>query len=64
VVLGYRAALLEGGFGFAQFFLHPYRRCAQDRLAETIVVTERSYQQKFPAQLGTPPEADTASAVN
>jgi uncharacterized RDD family membrane protein YckC len=57
--LGYGAALLEGGFGFAQFFLHPYRRCAQDRLAETIVVTERSYQQKFPARLGTPSEADT-----
>ena len=45
--LGYGAALLEGGFGFFQFFLHPYRRCAQDRLAETIVVTERSYQQKL-----------------
>ncbi|SEG54534.1 RDD family protein [Bryocella elongata] len=42
--LGYGAAALEGGFGFVQFFLHPYRRCAQDRLAETIVVTERSYQ--------------------
>ncbi len=37
--LGYGAAALEGGFGFIQFFLHPYRRCAQDRLAETIVVT-------------------------
>jgi uncharacterized RDD family membrane protein YckC len=46
--LGYGAAALEAGFGFFQFFLHPYRRCAQDRLAETIVVTERSYQQKFP----------------
>lgn len=42
--LGYAAAALEGGFGFIQFFFHPYRRCAQDRLAETIVVTERSYQ--------------------
>jgi uncharacterized RDD family membrane protein YckC len=42
--LGYGAAALEGGFGFVQFFIHPYRRCAQDRLAETIVVTERSYQ--------------------
>jgi uncharacterized RDD family membrane protein YckC len=42
--LGYGAAALEGGFGFAQFFIHPYRRCAQDRLAETIVVTERGYQ--------------------
>lgn len=42
--LGYGAAALEAGFGFFQFFLHPYRRCAQDRLAETIVVTERGYQ--------------------
>jgi uncharacterized RDD family membrane protein YckC len=42
--LGYGAAALEGGFGFYQFFLHPYHRCAQDRLAETIVVTERGYQ--------------------
>ena len=41
--LGYGAATLEGGFGFVQFFLHPYRRCAQDRLAETIVVTERGW---------------------
>jgi uncharacterized RDD family membrane protein YckC len=42
--LGYGAAALEMGFGFVQFFIHPYRRCAQDRLAETIVVTERSYR--------------------
>lgn len=42
--LGYGAAALEGGFGFAQFFIHPYRRCVQDRIAETIVVTERGYQ--------------------
>lgn len=42
--LGYGAAALELGFGFVQYFIHPYRRCAQDRLAETIVVTELSYQ--------------------
>lgn len=42
--LGYGAAALEAGFGFAQYFIHPYRRCAQDRLAETIVVTEPAYQ--------------------
>jgi uncharacterized RDD family membrane protein YckC len=42
--LGYGAAALEGGFGFIQFFIHPYRRCAQDRLAETIVVSERGYK--------------------
>jgi uncharacterized RDD family membrane protein YckC len=57
--LGYGAATLELGFGFIQFFIHPYRRCAQDRLAETIVVTERSYQQKFPPTLPPPPETDT-----
>ena len=48
--LGYGAAFLEGGFGFFQFFLHPYRRTVQDRIAETIVVTESSYlsmQHKF-----------------
>jgi uncharacterized RDD family membrane protein YckC len=45
--LGYGAAALEAGFGFFQFFIHPYRRCAQDRLAETIVVTESSYQKKL-----------------
>ena len=48
--LGYGVAALELGFGFVQFFIHPYRRCAQDRLAETIVITERSYlanQHKF-----------------
>jgi hypothetical protein len=56
--LGYGAAALEGGFGFIQYFIHPYRRCAQDRLAETLVVTERSYQQRFPKALGTPPEAE------
>jgi uncharacterized RDD family membrane protein YckC len=42
--LGYGAALLEGGFGFFQYFIHPYRRCVQDRIAETIVVTEQSYR--------------------
>ena len=44
--LGYGAAFLEGGFGFVQFFIHPYRRCVQDRIAETIVVTERSWRMK------------------
>ena len=42
--LGYGAAFLEGGFGFFQFFIHPYRRTIQDRIAETIVVTEAGYQ--------------------
>lgn len=39
--LGYGAAILEGGLGFLQFFWSENRQCAQDRLAETIVVDER-----------------------
>lgn len=39
--LGYGAAILELGLGFLQFFWDPNRMCAQDRLAETIVVDER-----------------------
>jgi uncharacterized RDD family membrane protein YckC len=40
-VLGYGAAILEGGLGFAQFFWDKNRMCAQDRLAETIVIDTR-----------------------
>lgn len=39
--LGYGAALLEGGMGFVQYFRDRNRMCAQDRLAETIVVDMR-----------------------
>ena len=39
--LGYGAAMLEGGLGFLQFFWDRNRMCAQDRLAETIVVDVR-----------------------
>jgi uncharacterized RDD family membrane protein YckC len=39
--LGYGAAILEAGLGFAQFFWDRNRMCAQDRLAETIVVDVR-----------------------
>lgn len=39
--LGYGAAVLEGGLGFVQFFWDKNRMCAQDRLAETIVVDVR-----------------------
>ncbi|MGA2131192.1 MAG: RDD family protein [Bryobacteraceae bacterium] len=45
--LGYGAAALEFGFGFLQFFIHPQRRTAQDRLAETIVVQESGYRARF-----------------
>jgi len=39
--LGYGAAVLEGGLGFLQFFWDRNCMCAQDRLAETIVVDVR-----------------------
>lgn len=39
--LGYGAAVLEGGVGFLQYFWDRNRMCAQDRLAETIVVDVR-----------------------
>lgn len=43
--LGYGAAVLEGGLGFLQFFWDRNRMCAQDRLAETIVVDVRRRSQ-------------------
>jgi len=42
--LGYGAAVLELGLGFLQFFWDRNRMCAQDRLAETIVVDVRKQQ--------------------
>ncbi len=52
--LGYGAAVLEGGLGFLQFFWDRNRMCAQDRLAETIVVDVRRRSQELPS---APPEA-------
>lgn len=38
--LGYGASMLEGGFGFIQYFIYPNHTCVHDRIAETIVVKE------------------------
>ena len=38
--LGYGASMLEGGFGFFQYFIYPNRRCVHDRIAETIVIKD------------------------
>jgi uncharacterized RDD family membrane protein YckC len=38
--LGYGFSLLEFGFGFFQFFIHPNRRTVHDRIAETVVVQD------------------------
>lgn len=38
--LGYGASILEGGFGFFQYFTNSNRCCVHDRIAETIVIKE------------------------
>lgn len=38
--LGYGASMLEGGFGFFQYYMNPNRQTVHDRIAETIVVRE------------------------
>ncbi len=38
--LGYGASMLEGGFGFLQYFIHPNSQTVHDHIAETIVVYE------------------------
>ena len=38
--LGYGASLLEGGFGFLQYYINRNRQTVHDRIAETIVVYE------------------------
>ena len=39
--LGYGASALEFGFGFLQYFIHPNKRTVHDRIAETIVISEK-----------------------
>jgi|SRR5579863_2359827 uncharacterized RDD family membrane protein YckC len=51
--LGYGASMLEGGFGFFQYFIHPNHRCVHDRIAETIVVKERGRRHHDAASLLT-----------
>ena len=38
--LGYGASVLELGFGFFQYFIHPNHQTVHDRIAETIVIDE------------------------
>ena len=50
--LGYGSAVLEGGLGFIQIFWDRNRMCAQDRLAETIVVDIRTRSRNLDAVVG------------
>lgn len=57
--LGYGASMLEGGFGFAQYFLHPNRQTVHDRIAETIVIRLEDpapVERAAPASAPAPPE--------
>jgi uncharacterized RDD family membrane protein YckC len=49
--LGYGASMLEGGFGFVQYFIHPNRQTVHDRIAETIVVKEQRKPRETQAEL-------------
>jgi uncharacterized RDD family membrane protein YckC len=51
--LGYGSAVLELGLGFLQFFWDPNRMCAQDRLAETIVIDVRESKPQWPGAQGS-----------
>ena len=62
--LGYGAAALEFGFGFAQFFIHPFRRTVQDRIAETIVVKEHSFRALPNFHAGSVPPAQAMADVS
>jgi uncharacterized RDD family membrane protein YckC len=45
--------MLEFGFGFMQYFIHPNQRTVHDRIADTIVVyapKKRSRRQKLKVQ--------------
>jgi hypothetical protein len=54
--LGYGAAVLELGLGFVQFFWDRNQMCAQDRLAETIVIDVRKQNAINLSGMGPPPE--------
>jgi len=56
--LGYGASALEAFFGFFQFFIDPNRQTVHDRIAKTIVVTERRGKVPAPAlPVEAPPDS-------
>lgn len=60
--LGYGAAVLEGGLGFLQVFWDKNRMCAQDRLAETVVIDVRKRAQpRMPSSATAQPAEPVAS---
>ncbi|MFA7331763.1 MAG: RDD family protein [Candidatus Delongbacteria bacterium] len=55
--LGYAASVLEGGFGFAQYYIHPNRQTVHDRIAETIVIRVEAPAALVPVADGAPAPA-------
>jgi uncharacterized RDD family membrane protein YckC len=62
--LGYGASALEAFFGFFQYFLDPNHQTVHDRIAKTIVVTERRSLVPAPAEPTLPAAAEPASDVS
>jgi len=58
--LGYGASMLEFGFGFLQYYIHPNCQTVHDRIAETIVISElRGQAADQPDQTVEPAAADS-----
>ena len=51
--LGYGASLLEGGFGFLQYYINRNRQTVHDRIAETIVVDLRGGRHEVAAEIAS-----------
>jgi uncharacterized RDD family membrane protein YckC len=58
--LGYGASALEAFFGFFQYFIDPNHQTVHDRIARTIVVSERRRPTPAPAAPALPAEAESA----
>ena len=62
--LGYAASMLEGGFGFFQYFIHPNGQTVHDRIAETIVILDTPIaERKAPNKSADPPTSAGTSAA-
>jgi uncharacterized RDD family membrane protein YckC len=56
--VGYGASVLEGGFGFLQYFIHPNRQTVHDRIAETIVVKDPKRPKKGDSRPDEPRDSE------
>jgi uncharacterized RDD family membrane protein YckC len=59
--LGYGASALEAFFGFFQYFIDPNRQTVHDRIAKTIVVSERRHRAPETAPPAAEPALDSSA---